>query len=426
MSNKIQIPKVYNQFMKELHQDNYTDFVLTGGRGGAKSYTAGLGVLSLASSGKKKILCLREIQKSIRDSVHDLLGQQISLHNFPGYGVGEKYIKNIDTGSLFLFAGMYRNPESIKSIPEIDVAWMEEANGFSKKSIDIIIPTIRGETVTDVEKVKYQLKNQKRIWTFNPGEETDPIWEHFMMCPKKNTFYLHTTYLDNPFCKPDFIEEAEELKEKDYDEYCHIYLGDLRKQGEGTLISASDVQTAIDRQVNDEGMYEYGVDCARFGDDSTIITERKGLKLTNQWEYSKQDVVQVADFVMFHVKHKNCLIKIDVGYMPGVYDIIKSKGYHRAIPIAFNESAKDKDKYNNIISEMWWEFNDLLPDIQLINNAQLKKELTTRKRGVDKKGRFRIEPKDEYKKRGYKSPDRADSALLCFYNHKSGGYFSFT
>lgn len=115
-----------------------------GGRGSAKSWGFARALLVLAAQSKTRILCTREVQKSIKDSVHKLLSDQIQAMGFGGhFQVLETEIRGIN-GSEFLFAGLANHTvESIKSYEGIDIVWIEEAQTVKKKSWDILIPTIR-------------------------------------------------------------------------------------------------------------------------------------------------------------------------------------------------------------------------------------------------------------------------------------------
>jgi len=111
-------------------------------------------------------------------------------------------------------------------------------------------------------------------------------------------------------------------------------------------------------------------------------------------------------------------IKIDdTGVGGGITDIMESRDYN-VVPINFQQTANDPDKYPNMISEMWFEVARFIHEIAGPEDDRLKKELVNRKYlpELDKKGRRVVESKKDYKKRGFPSPDKADSFLLCFHN----------
>lgn len=138
--------------------------VMHGGRGGGKSHGVAQVLLDLAARHPLRILCAREIQKSMRDSVHRLLRDYVArlgLQSF--FEVLDTEIRGAN-GSLFLFTGLQSHTvDSIKSFEGVDIVWVEEAHGVSKRSWDVLIPTIR--------------KEGSEIWmTLNPDMDTDETY----------------------------------------------------------------------------------------------------------------------------------------------------------------------------------------------------------------------------------------------------------
>ncbi|HET7321868.1 MAG TPA: PBSX family phage terminase large subunit, partial [Longimicrobiaceae bacterium] len=141
--------------------------VLYGGRGGAKSWSVARALVIQAAERPLRVLCAREIQKSIQDSVHRLLSDQIHALGLTGYETTRGEIRH-ENGSLFLFEGLKHNVTKVKSLEGIDVAWIEEAERISEESWQVLIPTIR--------------KAGSRIFvTFNPDTEHDPTYRRFVL-----------------------------------------------------------------------------------------------------------------------------------------------------------------------------------------------------------------------------------------------------
>jgi phage terminase large subunit len=132
------------------------------------------------------------------------------------------------------------------------------------------------------------------------------------------------------------------------------------------------------------------------------------------------ELVRIAKF------NQETRIKVDdTGLGGGVTDVLQSEGYN-AIPVNFGGSAKDPDRYPNTASEMWHEVGAIIHEIACPENTRLQAELANRKRKqLDKKGRRVVESKDDYKARGFRSPDMADGFLLAFYNPAKGGDIGF-
>jgi phage terminase large subunit len=397
---KISFPKVYQDWVKTEFYKFVFHFIY-GGRGSGKSWTTALLLLILGCNEKLKILCLREIYNSLSDSVHSMLKTLIERYKFP-YIITDRYIQNPYTGTTFIFGGLYRNLDKIKSMDDVNIAWIEQAEAVSKESLDVLIPTI------------LRNKKPKIIFTINPNEETDPVWDDFMLPQRDDTYYLYTNYKNNPYVSPELQAEINRLMEASFEDYLNIYMGELRKIGDDIIISSLEYNKAVRREIENLGAIQYGVDCARYGNDSSSITKIKGLNHVWTKEYNKKSTTELARIVMHEVgQDKKVPIKIDIGGLgAGTYDTLKDHKYN-VKEINFGGKSQFPDKYADIISEMWFEFKKIIGESHITPTDRLKKELTTRKYKVDKYGRYQVESKDNYKKRGYRSPDHADSFLLA-------------
>jgi phage terminase large subunit len=172
--------------------------VYYGGRGGAKSESFGRALLSLGQKYKINILCTREVQNSIADSVHKLLKRLIDMYHLNNeYVVTDKNIVNKYTGTTFIFKGLRgQTVDSLKSTDGIDICWVEEAHSVCQKSWDVLIPTIRAFG--------------SEIWvSFNPDYDDDPAYEMFVTNKQDDTLSIKVGWQDNPHL-PDVLK-----KEKD-------------------------------------------------------------------------------------------------------------------------------------------------------------------------------------------------------------------
>ena len=198
--------------------------VAYGGRGSGKSWGFARALLLQASNKPLRILCAREIQRSIRQSVHQLLTDQIqALGLGPFYEVLESEIRGIN-GSLFSFTGLANNTvESIKSFEGVQVVWCEEAQTISKKSWDILIPTIR--------------KPDSEIWvSFNPNIDTDNTYQRFVIDPPENAKVVKINWQDNPWF-PQVLEDERQHSLKTNPDYANIWEGDCKAAVDGAIYS---------------------------------------------------------------------------------------------------------------------------------------------------------------------------------------------
>jgi phage terminase large subunit len=209
------------QFLFENHRYK----VAYGGRGSGKSWSMARALLIKAANEPTRVLCAREIQKSIKQSVHTLLNDQIQALGLGAfYEVLEAEIRGLN-GSTFSFTGLATNTvESIKSFEGCDVVWVEEAQTVSKKSWDILIPTIR--------------KPDSEIWvSFNPNIDTDDTYTRFVVNPPENAKVVKVNYTDNPWF-PEVLEIERLHSEKTNPDYANIWLGECKAAVDGAIYSS--------------------------------------------------------------------------------------------------------------------------------------------------------------------------------------------
>jgi phage terminase large subunit len=213
--------------------------VLYGGRDGVKSWSIAQALLLLGTgtiSGwdrPLRILCGRETMDSIRESVHQLLSDQIGR-----LGLGDFYqvLQSEIRGPAhhmteFVFAGLRKQSvSSLKSYESIDIFWGEEASTVTRRSLTILLPTIR--------------KPQSEIWwSLNPDLATDAVYEDFVLNPPPGAKVVRTSFRDNNWISPESRQKIETLKERDPDTYHHVYEGGTRSTVEGAIYKA-EIQAA--------------------------------------------------------------------------------------------------------------------------------------------------------------------------------------
>ena len=371
-----------------------------------KSYNVALSQLIRGRQRKMRFLDTREVQNSIKDSVHKLLADQIARYGFDDYIVMNETIRNKITGSEWIFKGLKHNIAEIKSMEGIDEAWLEEGQSVTKQSLDILTPTIRKA-------------GSRIVVTFNRLTELDPVYEKFVMNPPDNTYAQQLNFdiaERYGLMTPEIRSEIEHDKKTDANLYAHKWLGQPLSQTDKAIINRDAIIEAMSRELEEEGAIEIGVDVARYGSDRTEMVKRKGLKELDRATYTKQGMVDIANQVeIFAQDDKTILIKVDdTGVGGGLTDILKERGYN-IMPINFGASPSDKDKYPNLISEAWFYMQEIMPTISLKHDQDLLMELSTREWVMDSRGRRGVESKDSYKKKGYRSPDKADATILAFY-----------
>ena len=203
-----------SKFEPLFERGRYRNKVFYGGRGGAKSHNFARALIVLGQMNPLRIACAREIQKSIKDSVYQLLVDLVRSYNLEDfYTIKSDRIEG-KNGTVFIFLGLKHNITGVKSLEGVDIAWVEEAENVSDNSWEILIPTIR--------------KPNSEIWvSFNPKNPTDPTWIRFVERADDRTLLQKVSYADNPFF-PDVLEEERlKLLANDPEAYKHTWEGEF-------------------------------------------------------------------------------------------------------------------------------------------------------------------------------------------------------
>ena len=233
--------------------------VLYGGRGSGKSWAVARALIAIADFGRTRILCCREVQNSIKDSSYQILkdmAHRMGLAN--RFTFKDAEIVHNGTGSRFIFSGLLRNENSIRSKEGIDICWVEEASSVSQTSWDVLSPTIR--------------KDGSELWiTFNPLTVDDPT-NVFIENPPPGAFVRKVNYWDNPYFPEELRQQMEWDKANNYEKYLHIW--------EGYPLTISEAQVFKGRftvESFDEDLCEkadrlfYGADFGFARDPSTLV-----------------------------------------------------------------------------------------------------------------------------------------------------------
>lgn len=214
----------------ELDKDHL--FILEDGTVTHNSWGCARALLILGTTRPLRVLCARELQNSIAESVHKLLADQVKaleLESF--YEVQADKIIGAN-GTTFVFAGIKNNTTKIKSYEGVDYCWVEEANKVSRASWGILLPTIRKEVKTGGV-----ITFQSEIWmTFNPELETDYTYQRFVLqADPAQSIVQKMTYADNPWFPDVLRTEMENDKKRDYDYFLNVWEGHCLQMLEGVI-----------------------------------------------------------------------------------------------------------------------------------------------------------------------------------------------
>jgi phage terminase large subunit len=231
--------------------------VFYGGRGSGKSWHFARELLIQGMRRPVRVLCARELQVSIKDSVHRLLADQIDQMGLAGfYQIRNAEIEGLN-GSLFIFEGLRHNITKIKSMEGIDVCWVEEAERVSEDSWKVLIPTIR--------------KAGSEIWvSFNPEQETDPTYQRFIKNPPPDSIIKKVGYQDNPWFPKELQIQMDYDRRVDPDSAAHIWDGECKKISDAQVLKGKWIIEAFTPKPEWNGPY-FGSDWGFSQDPTTLI-----------------------------------------------------------------------------------------------------------------------------------------------------------
>lgn len=423
-------------FVKVRHR------VLYGGRASSKSWEFAGMAANLAQQCNTRFLCVRRYQNKIKESVYTLIKNQIDNFQFGGFDVRASDIMHRN-GSEFVFYGIERNVDEIKSFEGADILWIEEAHNLTKEQWDILKPTIR--------------KEGSEIWiSFNPKLATDFVYQRFIVNPPKSCKVRLINYPDNPFLSDTAKADIIEMKEEDEDEHDHIYLGVARQEDGMAIIKRAWLEAAEDAHIklgiDLSGATCVGYDVADSGDDKNAIARFNGAicEYIEEWKAPEDELNQSAKRAWSHVGNGKLMYdSIGVGAHVGstLNDAGIKSGYSKFNAGAavnkpkalYTPGIKNGEKFENLKAQAWQDVADRLRNTynavnkgkkyhaselisissELDKIERLKTELSTPRKSYSKRGLDMVETKDQLKKRGIASPNIADAFIMGACPHLS-------
>lgn len=201
---------------KPLFKDGWREAAIYGGRYSLKSHSVARFLLIKAREQKTRVACFREFQNSITDSSHQLLSELIKIYDLNDFQITNNSITNRINGSDFIFKGLHNNEQSVKSTEGIDIAWVEEAQTVSEKSLEVLTPTVRKP-------------GSKIIYTYNRLLENDPVHKRLVEEGRPDTLIINVNYdiAEKYGMIPDVIlKEIEDDRARRPALYKHKWLGE--------------------------------------------------------------------------------------------------------------------------------------------------------------------------------------------------------
>lgn len=247
----LNVANIYKPLWKNAKRRNY----IYGGRGSGKSHDVAEYCLFRAYQSKIKVLCTRELQNSIADSVYSLLKNKITdMHLDFFFTVYKDRIVG-NNGSEFIFKGIHNNVSEIKSMENISIAWLEESQSLSRESIDVIVPTIRAP-------------GSILIFTFNPYKDNDPIYME-MKNATEDDLVIKANYSDNPWFPEELRMEMERDKKNDYQKYLWVWEGECLGLSDAQIFRGKYVVENFETPKNAD--FHFGADWGFANDPTTLV-----------------------------------------------------------------------------------------------------------------------------------------------------------
>ena len=229
-----------------------------GGRGAGRSWSFARALIAKSLQQRIRILCAREFQNSIADSIHTLLGDQIETLGLTNYFEVQNAVIYAKNGSEFIFSGIRSNVTRIKSLEGAAICYVEEAESISDASWEVLIPTIRAA-------------GSEIFAAFNPDRPDDPTYERFVTNPPDNAIVIKTTWRDNPWFPQALAAEKDYLARVDRDAYQHVWEGDCRQHSEAQIFKGKFAVENFEPKAGWDGPY-HGLDLG-FSADPSVLTK---------------------------------------------------------------------------------------------------------------------------------------------------------
>lgn len=427
--------------------------VAYGGRGSAKTRTFVSILLNNVDYFGWRLVCFREVMKSIEDSVYAEFVEEISRTGRDAdFKILGTSIHSLRSNGVIKFDGLLRNTQKLKGYANFDAAWLEESENVSKESWKFVIPTLR--------------KEGSEIWvSYNPD---DPLSATHTMFVTKRQYpdYLHgkrycivkkINYTDNPRFPQELVDDMELMKVNDFELYRHVYLGEPVGNSDLSIIKPMWVEAAKGAAKKlgllPSGGKIGGFDVADEGPDSNAFVVRHGCHVYHCENWKDQDPNTAAR----HVFNQSLSLGVDTVHFDNIGVGAGAKGALReevsalsikVSPTTFHgfaanasvmnptgeyaQGKKNEDMFLNLKAQAWWLLGDrfkntydavngkpydpeklILLDENLPHIDQLCGELSQPRREFIN-GKVRVESKENMKKRGVMSPNLADALVMAF------------
>lgn len=379
--------------------------IIHGGRGSGKSMAVAEYIIFKATQSKIRVLCCREIQKSIRESSKQLLAETIERLGLSAYWqILESELRCVN-GSEIVFEGLHRNLTKIKGYQGITICWVEEAESVSKESWDVLDPTIRQD-------------GSEIIITFNPRYTTDAMYQ-LTLNPPSYAWVQEVNWYDNPKFPDVLRRKMEECKRLNPEDYAWIWEGKPMGQGANALIPAALVHEAMARMPlrEIEKPLVIGLDVARYGDDSSVAVGVRGHEIIFVEKVKGLDTTALTEWARgLYYKYQPKAFCVDAAGSAGCFDLLKSTIGHACKVMPFNGAGKPtRAEFHNARSDSWAYARDWMRAGGALTKDLFWHDCESVTYTYTPANKILLEPKELLKKKIGHSPDEFDAFTMAIW-----------
>jgi len=405
----LQIPDKMLPMVLEFNK--FELFLLEGGRGSGKSHSIARFLLYLGEQKRLRIVCGREFQANIEESVYTLFKDLIAQYTL-AYDVYSHKIVHKVTGTEIRFKGFREQGNvSVKGLEGVDILWIDEAQSIVKTTLDVIMPTMR--------------KNGCRVFfSMNRYMRDDAVPEYCI--GNKDCLHIKINYFENPYCPLSLKKQAIDCKEKSERDYRHIWLGEPLQQADDYLFNFDKLHDAYNVVAFGDRLGRQrviGIDFAAQGNDQSVATVLDRLsnqhwKLAERIAWDQPDTMQsVGKIVSIIGKMQPDVTMIDIGGMgKPVYDRLIEVGVKVTPFDGGSTKGVETEHYGNWRAQGYFTLNEWFNNGFLVmekKDNEVTKQLEKIKMKYRSNGVRMIEPKVDMKKDLGYSPDDADSLMMA-------------
>ena len=397
--------------------NKYKIIIIEGGRGSAKSHSIARILLYIMQTRIVRLVCGREVQATIEESVYALFCDLISKYSL-AYRVLKNKIRHLVSGSTVGFKGFReRGAVNVKGIEGADIVWVDEAQALTKPTIEVLMPTLRKPD----SPVKF-------IFTLNRLRREDAVME---LADRDDCIVIHIDYFENPFCPPTLLDEAERCRQRSERDYNQIWLGQPIKAGDEFIFDTDALYHSLRQKPYGDLFFKarvIGIDWAAQGNDLCVATildrgSAEHWTLTQQIKWDEPNTtISVGKIIAMIGEFKPNVVVIDIG--GGGYNVYCDllAAPIKGVTIMPFDGASTKgigERSLNMRADGYWNLQEWFESKWLCVGEGFKddvlKELERIKQKFRPDGMRQMRAKDEYKKEHGHSPDEADSFMMAVY-----------